>query len=258
MRLKGGDPFVFGRGGEEVEALREAGLDAQVVPGVTSAFAVPAYAGIPVTHRGVSTSVTVVTGHVGDPTAPGGVDWGSLARAGGTIVILMGMGNRARRPRSRWVAARPTRPSRWSGGERRGATYRAHDAGRGLSVSTWVAGRDRRGAGCRTGPRIAPRSASPNRRGDPAPAFGRRPRWRPRRQWCRRRAPPSHRARRPRDGGAALRLAASEVAAYDWVAFTSANTVHRFIPLLRDGARSARLGSARSGRARRRPSLPTI
>ena len=96
VRLKGGDPFVFGRGGEEAEALRSAEIEFEVVPGVSSAFAAPAAAGIPVTHRGLATSVTVVTGHVGDPSAPGGVDWSSLGRAGGTLVILMGMSERAR------------------------------------------------------------------------------------------------------------------------------------------------------------------
>ena len=96
VRLKGGDPFVFGRGGEEAEALRNAGIEFEVVPGVSSAFAAPAAAGIPVTHRGLATSVSVVTGHVGDPSAPGGVDWDSLGRAGGTLVILMGMSERAR------------------------------------------------------------------------------------------------------------------------------------------------------------------
>jgi uroporphyrin-III C-methyltransferase len=96
VRLKGGDPFLFGRGGEEAEALRAAGIPYEVVPGVTSAFAAPAAAGIPVTHRGLSTSVTVVTGHVGDPSAPGGVDWRALARAGGTLVVMMGMADRAR------------------------------------------------------------------------------------------------------------------------------------------------------------------
>lgn len=95
VRLKGGDPFVFGRGGEEVEALAAAGVPVEVVPGVSSAFAAPAAAGVPVTHRGLSTSVTVVTGHVGDRSAPGGVDWRSLAVAGGTLVVLMGMENRA-------------------------------------------------------------------------------------------------------------------------------------------------------------------
>jgi uroporphyrin-III C-methyltransferase len=95
VRLKGGDPFVFGRGGEEAEALRNAGVDYEVVPGVSSAFAAPAAAGIPVTHRGMATSVSVVTGHVGDQSAHGGVDWHSLGQAGGTLVILMGMSERA-------------------------------------------------------------------------------------------------------------------------------------------------------------------
>jgi uroporphyrin-III C-methyltransferase len=94
VRLKGGDPFVFGRGGEEAEALRSAGVDYEVVPGVSSAFAVPAAAGIPVTHRGMASSVTVVTGRVGDGSAPG-VDWDALGRAGGTLVVLMGMSERA-------------------------------------------------------------------------------------------------------------------------------------------------------------------
>ncbi len=96
VRLKGGDPFVFGRGGEEAEALGRAGIEFEVVPGVSSAFAAPAAAGIPVTHRGLATSVTVVTGHVGDPSAPGGVDWESLGRAGGTLVVMMGMSERTR------------------------------------------------------------------------------------------------------------------------------------------------------------------
>jgi uroporphyrin-III C-methyltransferase len=95
VRLKGGDPFVFGRGGEEVQALRDAGVEYEVVPGVSSAFAVPAAAGIPVTHRGLSSSVTVVTGHTGDPSAPGGVNWEALGRAGGTLVVLMGMATRS-------------------------------------------------------------------------------------------------------------------------------------------------------------------
>jgi len=94
VRLKGGDPFVFGRGGEEAEACRSAGVEVEVVPGVSSAFAAPAAAGIPVTHRNVSTSVTVVTGHAGDPSMLG-VDWEALGRLDGTLVILMGMGARA-------------------------------------------------------------------------------------------------------------------------------------------------------------------
>ena len=91
VRLKGGDPFVFGRGGEECQALAAAGIRFEVVPGVTSAIAAPAYAGIPVTQRQVARSFTVVTGHtVGDAAAD--LDWGALARLD-TLVFLMGVGN---------------------------------------------------------------------------------------------------------------------------------------------------------------------
>jgi uroporphyrinogen III methyltransferase/synthase len=96
VRLKGGDPFVFGRGGEEAAALARAGVAFEVVPGVTSAFGVPAYAGIPVTHRGLSNAVAVVTGHVTDDAdEPGGPDWELLARSHATIVVLMGVETRA-------------------------------------------------------------------------------------------------------------------------------------------------------------------
>jgi len=93
VRLKGGDPTVFARGGEEAIALAEAGIPFEIVPGITSAIAVPAYAGIPVTQRFSSTSFTVVTGHE-DPSigVDGSVDWDAVARVGGTIVILMGVG----------------------------------------------------------------------------------------------------------------------------------------------------------------------
>ncbi len=93
VRLKGGDPFVFGRGGEEAEALAAAGIPFEVVPGITSAIGAAAYAGIPVTHRGVSTHFTVVTGHEDPAKGRTDVDWEALARAGGTLVILMGAGN---------------------------------------------------------------------------------------------------------------------------------------------------------------------
>ncbi|HEX6310302.1 MAG TPA: uroporphyrinogen-III C-methyltransferase [Acidimicrobiia bacterium] len=92
VRLKGGDPFVFGRGGEEADALAAAGVAFEVIPGITSAIAAPAYAGIPVTHRGASTHVTIVTGHEDPAKATSAVDWEALARAGGTLVILMGAG----------------------------------------------------------------------------------------------------------------------------------------------------------------------
>jgi uroporphyrinogen III methyltransferase / synthase len=92
VRLKGGDPFVFGRGGEEAQALAEAGLGYAVVPGITSAIAAPASAGIPVTHRAVATAFTVVTGHE-DPSKPSEqTDWAALAATPGTLVVLMGMG----------------------------------------------------------------------------------------------------------------------------------------------------------------------
>jgi uroporphyrinogen III methyltransferase/synthase len=91
VRLKGGDPLVFGRGSEEAQALARAGVAFELVPGVTAGVAAPAYAGIPVTHRGVATSVTFVTGHE-DPAKPETqTDWAALARAGGTIVLYMGV-----------------------------------------------------------------------------------------------------------------------------------------------------------------------
>lgn len=91
VRLKGGDPFVFGRGSEEAQALAEAGIPFEVVPGVTAGIAAPAYAGIPVTHRGSSTSVTFVTGHEDPAKSTTTTDWSALARAGGTIVLYMGV-----------------------------------------------------------------------------------------------------------------------------------------------------------------------
>ncbi len=95
VRLKGGDPFVFGRGSEEAEALHAAGVPYEVVPGVSSAIAAPSAAGVPVTHRGLATHVTIVTGHE-DPAKPETqTDWASLARASGTLVLLMGVGRLA-------------------------------------------------------------------------------------------------------------------------------------------------------------------
>jgi len=88
VRLKGGDPFVFGRGGEEALALREAGIEIEVVPGVSSVAAVPAAAGIPVTQRGVADRVTIATAHAADDSEP---DYASLARTGGTLVLFMGL-----------------------------------------------------------------------------------------------------------------------------------------------------------------------
>ena len=93
VRLKGGDPFLFGRGGEELEAVRSAGIPVEMVPGVSSALAVPASVGIPLTHRKYASQVTILTGNE-DPTKPEpALDWQLLARSRGTIVILMGVAN---------------------------------------------------------------------------------------------------------------------------------------------------------------------
>ncbi|WP_436522865.1 uroporphyrinogen-III C-methyltransferase [Actinoplanes sp. HUAS TT8] len=93
VRLKGGDNFVFGRGGEEALACAEAGVPVLVVPGVTSSIAAPALAGIPVTHRGVAHEFTVVSGHIPPDHADSLVDWPALARLRGTLVVLMGLKN---------------------------------------------------------------------------------------------------------------------------------------------------------------------
>lgn len=86
-RLKGGDPFVFGRGGEELRALVNAGIEVEVIPGVTAGIGAPGALGIPVTHRGLAHGVTFVTGHGAE------VDWGALVRSGTTLVIYMGLRN---------------------------------------------------------------------------------------------------------------------------------------------------------------------
>jgi uroporphyrinogen III methyltransferase/synthase len=93
VRLKGGDPFVFGRGGEEALALSKVGIAFEIVPGISSAIAVPAYAGIPVTHRGLAASFAVLTGHEDPSKDDDTVDWGRLATAVDTLVVLMAVGS---------------------------------------------------------------------------------------------------------------------------------------------------------------------
>lgn len=93
VRLKGGDPFIFGRGGEEAQWLEGHGIDFEVVPGVTSAIAVPAYAGIPLTHRSCNTEVTFITGHEDPANEASTIDWEWLGRSRGTLVFLMGVKN---------------------------------------------------------------------------------------------------------------------------------------------------------------------
>jgi len=96
VRLKGGDPFMFGRGGEELEAVREAGIEVEVVPGISSALAVPASVGIPLTHRRYTSQVTVVTGHEDPAKDDTAINWAGLAPGSGTIVVLMGVRNLSR------------------------------------------------------------------------------------------------------------------------------------------------------------------
>ncbi len=93
VRLKGGDPFIFGRGGEEAQELARSGISFEIIPGVTSAIAVPAYAGIPLTHRDFASTVAFITGHEDPAKEESNIDWAKLATGAGTLVFLMGVGN---------------------------------------------------------------------------------------------------------------------------------------------------------------------
>ena len=112
-RLKGGDPFIFGRGGEEAEALREAGIAFEVIPGVTSAIAVPAFAGIPLTHRGYTSTVAFVTGHEDPTKGKSDIDWATLSGIG-TLVFLMGVKNLANIARNLIEGGKSPKPPRRS------------------------------------------------------------------------------------------------------------------------------------------------
>ncbi len=252
VRLKGGDPFVFGRGGEEAEVLLGAGVAFEVVPGVTSAFAAPASAGVPVTHRGLSSSVTVVSGHVSAPDAPGAVDWAALAATGGTLVVLMGMAARAEIARRLVEAGRPP--------DTPVLVVHSGTTSSQATVRTTLAGL----AAVALGPPctivIGPVAAL-DLLGTRRPLVGTRV--------VVTRARPQAGALvsvlvdagaevielpviavvDPPDGGAALRLEASRADTYDWIVLTSTNAVERFVGLLRDGralgkARLAVVGAA--------------
>ncbi len=157
VRLKGGDPFVFGRGGEEAEALAAAAVPFEVVPGVTAGVAAPAYAGIPVTHREDASAVAFVTGHEDPAKDDTALDWEALARFPGTLVLYMGVG------RAGEIAEQPdrrrARPGRARGGGRAGDAARPADRDRDPRRPRR---RDRRG-------RVARARDRPDRAGGRAP-----------------------------------------------------------------------------------------
>ena len=237
VRLKGGDPFVFGRGGEEALALIDAGISFEVVPGVSSAVAVPAYAGIPVTHRGLSTSFTVVTGHR-HGNATDQVDWASLAKLGGTIVVLMGVAHRSEIAEKLisggLVPKTPVAAIRWgTRGDQLTIRTTLEDLGDAeiLSPSTIVIG--------------GVASLDLN-------WFGKRPLLGKRIVITRAKAQSSGLEKKLRDLGGhvisvpaikigppgdnyqALAEAAQNISRYDWIIFTSANAVPRFFKFLHD------------------------
>jgi len=253
VRLKGGDPFVFGRGGEEAEALRDAGIAFEVVPGVTAAFAAPASAGVPVTHRGLSSSVTVVTGHVGEPDSAAAVDWESLGRAGGTLVVMMGMARRREIARRLMAAGRPadtpvlvvhwgTSPHEEAVRTTLGELATVRLGPPATIVVGAVAALDLRdrAATALAGLRVVVTRARAQSSGlaDLLARAG-----------ARVVDLPVIAVREAADGGAALAAVAAQAGEYDWIAFTSANAVDRFVAHLRDGrdlgrARLAAVGGA--------------
>jgi len=259
VRLKGGDPFVFARGGEEALALLEAGVPFEVVPGVTSAVAVPAYAGVPVTHRGLSTSFTVVTGHE-DPWAATETDWEAVARVGGTIIVLMGVATRAAIA-ERLVAGglapdTPVVSVQW------GTRPQQH------TVRTTLAELGQAPVDAPATLVIGAVAGLALEWFEQRPLFGRRvvvTRAREQASALSERLAalgaevielPTIAVVDPVDAGVALRAAAERVADYDWVAFSSANAVERFCALLHDArafgpARVAAMGTATAEALRR-------
>lgn len=237
VRLKGGDPFVFGRGGEEAEALAAAGVAFEVIPGVTSAVAVPAYAGVPVTHRGLSTSFTVVTGH-SRHAVDSETNWEALAAAGGTIVILMGAAHR-RRIADRLIAggrpaATPVAAVRW-GSRPEQSTVRVRLDQLGDTpleppvtiVVGPVAGLDL--AWYETRPLFGRRIVVTRARAQSSELVRRLSE-----MGARVVEVPSIRTTGPADGGAGLRAAAAALGRYRWVVFTSANAVSALLGVVAD------------------------
>jgi uroporphyrinogen III methyltransferase / synthase len=237
VRLKGGDPFVFARGGEEAQALLLAGVPFEVVPGVTSAIAVPAYAGIPLTMRHSSTLFTVITGHE-DPDKGGELDWETVAKLGGTIVILMGIGRLPKIVR-RLIAGgmprdTPAAAIQW-GTRPEQLTIRATLAtlpdhalqppstiviGRVAALDlAWFENRPLFG-----------RKVVVTRAREQASALSERLRA----EGAEPIEVPTIRIADPDDGGAALRRAVDRIGIYDWVVLTSPNGARRLLDALRD------------------------
>ena len=237
VRLKGGDPFVFARGGEEAQALLAAGVAFEVVPGVTSAVAVPAYAGVPVTNRGLSTSFTVVTGHE-DPWAATETDWDAVARVGGTVVVLMGVATRGAIAERLMAGGRP--------GETPVVSVQWGTRPEQRTVRTTLSGLGAAELDTPATIVIGEVAALDLAWFDRRPLFGRRivvTRSRPqasdlvarlRDRGAETIELPAITIAEAADGGAALRAAAGRLGTYDWVVFTSASAVERFVPLLRD------------------------
>jgi uroporphyrinogen III methyltransferase/synthase len=258
VRLKGGDPFVFGRGGEEVEALARAGIAFEVVPGVTSAFAAPAVAGIPVTHRGIASSVTVVTGRVGGaPGAKAGApDWEALARAGGTLVILMGMATRAAIADALIAGGRaPETPAAVVARATTSTQQVVHTTLSGLAgvdlaspavivVGPVVALAADPSATAAT-PALSGRTVVCTRTGPRAAALVDGLEW----AGATTIELPLTRQVDPADGGVALRASAAAVTTYRWVVFTSVNAAERFMAELRDARDLGGTSVAAVGRA---------
>lgn len=256
VRLKGGDPFVFARGAEEAAALAAAGVDVEVVPGITSAIAVPAYAGIPVTQRYSSTSLTIVTGHEDPTKVRAEVDWEAIARVGGTIVILMGVAN-LEAISARLVAGgrspdTPAAAIRWGTRPQQQtvratlATLHHHDL---AAPSTIVVGEV---AAVEldwfTSRPLFARTVVVTR----AAAQAGRLSGRLRAAGARVLELPTIRIDEPSDGAAALRSAVAAVQDYDWVVLTSVNGAQRFCAELRDardlaGVRLAAIGPGTAG-----------
>lgn len=251
VRLKGGDPFVFARGAEEAIALERAGIEYEVVPGITSAIAAPAYAGIPVTMRYSSTSLTIVTGHEDPTKGRGDVDWESLAKVGGTIVVLMGVANLAEistRLRAGGMSgATPAAAVRW--GTRsdqvvtRATLETLHEHPLSAPSTIVVGDVARQSLDWFTSRPLLGRSVVVTRSPGQASELARRLR----RAGAEPVEVPTIDIVDPLDGGDALRSALGRLDRYDWIVLTSPNGARRVMAELRDardlaGVRMAAIG----------------